>query len=232
MIHSHSHRRLTGFTLIELLVVVAIIAVLMAILLPSLGRAREQAKAAVCGSQQRQIGVAIIMYTNLNDGTLPAVADPNNSVNIWMVNSPNYPTWLRDLTIQLGSAMSDYKGTRITICPSYRALWSGSGNYGLNYLLFHYKSGWCNTPYLKLTGLSNPNAAAFLGEVYYEGTNALDDRQYIIGPPYVTSTPPNMHFRHNGAMNVLMGDGHVESRKKTFPTTSSSVDGAAFWKAQ
>lgn len=57
-----------AFTLIELLVVVAIIALLMAILMPSLGRARESAKAVQCSSNMRQVGVASLMYAEENRG--------------------------------------------------------------------------------------------------------------------------------------------------------------------
>jgi prepilin-type processing-associated H-X9-DG protein/prepilin-type N-terminal cleavage/methylation domain-containing protein len=63
-------RTVAAFTLIELLVVVAIIALLIAILLPSLGRAREKAKIVVCGTHMRQIATALLMYADQNNGTL------------------------------------------------------------------------------------------------------------------------------------------------------------------
>ena len=56
-----------GFTLIELLVVISIIALLIAILLPSLGSARRQAQAAVCLSNQKQIGILVTAYALDND---------------------------------------------------------------------------------------------------------------------------------------------------------------------
>lgn len=62
----------SGFTLIELLVVVAIIALLIAILIPSLGAAREQARTAACGSNLRSVGQGIAIYVTDNDGYYPA----------------------------------------------------------------------------------------------------------------------------------------------------------------
>src|SRR5690606_13044421 len=68
------HRR-NGFTLIELLVVISIIALLISILLPALGAARETAKTMSCLSNERQLGIAFYMYINDNDGYFPA-AEP------------------------------------------------------------------------------------------------------------------------------------------------------------
>jgi len=65
---SDRNRYRLGFTLIELLVVIAIIALLMAILLPSLSRAREQARTVVCLSHLKQWSLCFSMYTGDHDG--------------------------------------------------------------------------------------------------------------------------------------------------------------------
>jgi prepilin-type N-terminal cleavage/methylation domain-containing protein len=65
--------RYRAFTLIELLVVIAVIAILAAILFPVLSQAREKARAAACLSNCRQMGIAVQLYVQDYDETLPTV---------------------------------------------------------------------------------------------------------------------------------------------------------------
>ena len=62
-----------AFTLIELLVVIAVIAVLMGILMPALRNAREQARRTVCSSHMHDLGISINLYSEHEDGFLPAL---------------------------------------------------------------------------------------------------------------------------------------------------------------
>ena len=89
--HAHAHRRLRSnraFTLVELLVVIGIIAVLISILLPVIGRAREQARGVQCMSNLRQLGTAALLYSHDNKGLLLPMGyttGVNDNLNMWPV---------------------------------------------------------------------------------------------------------------------------------------------------
>jgi prepilin-type N-terminal cleavage/methylation domain-containing protein len=118
-----------AFTLIELLVVVAIIAVLVALLLPALSKAREAAKGAVCSSQQKQIVFSFMMYANDYKGVLPSFA------NIYPTRLSPY--WMELIAVYIGNkGTTGYVGLDYMRCPSATTLNSLGytyGTYGVNY---------------------------------------------------------------------------------------------------
>ena len=74
-------KSIKAFTLVELLVVISIIALLLSILMPSLGKARKLAQRVVCASNQKQIVVAIETYASAYNGWYPVI---NEGVN-WRI---------------------------------------------------------------------------------------------------------------------------------------------------
>ncbi len=78
---SKSTTRTSGFTLIELLVVIAIIAILAAILFPVFASAREKARQTTCESNMKQLGLAILQYTQDFDEVFPAGGNSNSLYN-------------------------------------------------------------------------------------------------------------------------------------------------------
>jgi type II secretory pathway pseudopilin PulG len=111
-------RRVSGFTLIELLVVIATIALLVGILIPALGRAREAAKRLACTGNLRQIHIAVDLYLSANDDEYPCAGDPVST-------SPMYWLWMgrgwrRFVEPYLGGPI-DANNPSVLLCPEDRS---------------------------------------------------------------------------------------------------------------
>ena len=101
--------RRNGFTLVELLVVIAIIALLMAVLLPALTRARKQAKATICRSNLKQIGLAAYLYAERWNWYIPRGTGTTGK------------TWFQLFMPYLSEKVidGDYRKVKMYRCPSY-----------------------------------------------------------------------------------------------------------------
>mgnify|MGYP001249951746 CR=1 FL=1 len=124
-----------GFTLIELLVVIAIIAILAAMLLPALARAKEKAKQAQCMSNLKQVGIAATMFALDNNDRYPAASIDSG----W--GRPN-PIYLNADIIAMASdigfktnatASGVASGPNVWTCPNRPALPNYSSSWALGY---------------------------------------------------------------------------------------------------
>jgi len=114
--HRSSFINSDGFTLIELLVVIAVIALLLAVLLPALGRVRRQAREAACRSNLRQWGIALHVYTSAHDGKLPPIHLDNSEDYI-------YSFWRRALWDSLNR-------NGVSLCPMATRVTGAGENVG------------------------------------------------------------------------------------------------------
>ncbi len=202
------HQR-SAFTLIEVLVVVSIIGLLLAIMIPSLARSRENARSVVCRSNLKEWGNAMFMYANVHRGTLPFEdrPDPVRDVAGDRGDKTGWACWFDALDRYLGSVQADED---VKICPTVHRFDPGrQESYRMNSKLAednikspHYY------PFRRLDTLKRPGETVMLfdGDVG-GGTISFKGRWRL-------SRNDDVSYRHNRAANLLFADWHAENLKK------------------
>ena len=121
-------RQKAGFTLVELLVVIAIIALLIAILLPSLQKAKAAAQSVVCQTNLKSIGMALQQYAMDHNDYLPPINEMRNGAAYW---GNYYDGWISTLTDYLKprrpSTDPNFPGrsipSKVFVCPTTPSEW-------------------------------------------------------------------------------------------------------------
>ena len=242
--------RRAAFTLVELLIVIGILAILAAILLPVLTRAKSAAQATLCINNTKQLTLAWLIYTGDHEDRLPynlggnalrktvAPKDPLNWVNGIMSWGPDPDNTNTTLITQASLGPYCDSLARIYKCPADRVLsdvqkqlgWSArTRSCSMNAMVGD--AGWLSEGGVNK---NNPEYRQFfiLGEIPAPADLFvfLDEHPDSINDGYFLNQPDDLEWvdlpgsSHNGAGTVSFADGHIELHRWVEPTTRLPVE--------
>lgn len=222
-----------AFTLIELLIVIAIIAILIAILLPTLSRAKEQSRTVACLSNLRQLAALAHIYCDAHKGSYPIAQYRSFHAPLLIHHNWDFTT-LRDTstgqtTVMPGLLWTGQSSPKIQQCPSFdgRSNTPADPYTGYNY----------NTSYVghgegenivapaKASKVRRPSRCALFGDGQYGGGANKFMRSPFAAPGDAglsLRSAGTQGFRHAGRTNVAFADGHAESLSIRFTETLPS----------
>ncbi len=215
-----------AFTLIELLVVIAIIAILAALLLPTLSRSKGSAQRAACVSNLRQLGTATQLYWDENCGNSfyygSVRADENGMTGArwWFgwIQGTSVPDGQRAFDLSDGILFPYLHGSDVRLCPS--PVWNSAQfkPKGTNVIFSYGYNKYLSPPNtntaVNISRLPRPPATALFAVAAQVNefqppaspSNPMFEEFYYLD---LTVNYPNGHFRHAHKANVTFCDGHV-----------------------
>jgi prepilin-type N-terminal cleavage/methylation domain-containing protein/prepilin-type processing-associated H-X9-DG protein len=222
------------FTLIELLVVIAIIAILAAMLLPALSKARDKARTISCASNVKQIGLALTMYAQENQDWFPPLNGLAASGPNW---STSFSTWRQAYLHYIGDRSvfkcpADSRNVATTNDSGVLVMVTGTKEdaqcavyYAANYLLHK------ETPRTMIE-VKNPSVTIFGIDQVNSGYRCVMSNGTVT-KQQLGEAPGYEPGRHNRGANAVHCDGHVQwyGSKTTYlaSQSASGVDMRRMW---